>query len=247
MPVFFLPPGHITPPSVSIKGDLLTHLRDSLRLEVGNTVLVSENEIHRYRVEITDISRQSMTGRVLEIITGPPPHAPSLILGQALLKGPKMDWIVQKATELGVRTIIPIQSQHCTVHLKADRIETQTARWRRIALEAAQQSEQWRIPAIATPCSFHAMTRQVSDFSLTLMLTERHAQVCSLADAPLLSSTTASILVLIGPEGGWAQKEIVTTEKAGGILITLGSKILRAETAALTTIGILQHRLGELR
>jgi 16S rRNA (uracil1498-N3)-methyltransferase len=134
MPVFFLPPQGITPPTVSVTGELLTHLRDSLRIEVGETILVADGKDRRYRIEITASTKQSMTGRVIDVIPRPCRRAPSLILGQALLKGEKMDWVIQKTTELGVQTIIPIQSRQSIVQLKADRIEPQTARWHRIAL-----------------------------------------------------------------------------------------------------------------
>lgn len=246
MPVFFLPPQCITPPMVSVTGELLTHLRDSLRIEVGETVLVADGKDRRYHTEITAITKQSMTGRVLDVIPRPSQRAPSLILGQALLKGEKMDWVIQKTTELGVQTIIPIQSRQSIVQLKADRIETQLARWRRIALEAAQQSEQWRVPTMASPLSLSSCTMQPPAHSLTLILTERRNQISTLASIELPASPEASILVLVGPEGGWTQKEVATAEGAGCIPITLGPKILRAETAAITAIGILQHRLGEL-
>ncbi|MBI3356354.1 MAG: 16S rRNA (uracil(1498)-N(3))-methyltransferase [Nitrospirae bacterium] len=246
MPVFFVPPQCITPPTVSVTGELFTHLRDSLRIEVGETILVADGEDRRYRTEITAITKQSMTGRVIDVIPRPSRRAPSLILGQALVKGEKMDWVIQKTTELGVQTIIPIQSRQSIVQFKADRIQAQTARWQRIALEAAQQSEQWHVPTIASSLHFSSCMTQISAHSLALILTERRDQIRTLASIALPAPPEASILVLIGPEGGWREEEVATAEKAGCIPITLGPKILRAETAAMLAIGILQHRLGEL-
>ena len=246
MPVFFLPLHCISPPTVTVTGELLTHLRDSLRIEVGETIMAGDGESHRYRVEITAITKQSLTGHVVDVIPQPPQRAPSLILGQALLKGEKMDWVIQKTTELGVRTIIPVQSRQSIVQLKADRVEAQTARWQRIALEAAQQSEQWRVPAIASPLSLSSGAIQVSSYSLALILTERRDRSMTLSRIELPTSPETSILVLVGPEGGWTQEEVAGAEKMGCLPITLGPKILRAETAAMVAIGILQHRLGEL-
>ena len=246
MPVFFLPPHCISPPTVSVTGELLTHLRDSLRIEVGETLLIGDGGGHRYRIEITAITKQFMTGRVIDVIPRPPQQAPALILGQALLKGEKMDWVIQKTIELGACTIIPIQSRQSIVQLRADRVEAQTARWQRIALEAAQQSEQWRIPAIASPLSLSACATAASAQALTLILTERREQSMSLSRIARPASSTTSILVLVGPEGGWTKEEVATAEEKGCIPITLGPKILRAETAAMIAIGILQHRLGEL-
>lgn len=246
MPVFFLSPQCITPPTVSVTGDLLRHLRDSLRIGVGETILVADGEDRRYRTEITAITKQSMTGRVIDVIHRPSQRAPTLTLGQALLKGEKMDWVIQKASELGVQTIIPIQSRQSIVQLKADRIETQIARWQRIALEAAQQSEQWHIPTVTRPLSLSSCTTQTPADSLALILTERRGQISTLASIALPTSPGASIIVLVGPEGGWTREETATAEETGCIPITLGPKILRAETATMIAIGILQYRLGEL-
>jgi 16S rRNA (uracil1498-N3)-methyltransferase len=246
MPVFFLPPPAVTPPTVTIMGELLAHLRDSLRIKVGETILVADGDDRRYRAEITAITKQSMTGRITGVIHRPSQRAPSLTLGQALLKGEKMDWVIQKTTELGVQTIIPVQSRQSIVQLKADRVEAQTARWKRIALEAAQQSEQWRAPTIASPRSLSSCMTQIPAPSLTLMLAERRDRISTLASIELPTSGQTSILVLVGPEGGWTREEVSTAEGAGCIPITLGPKMLRAETAAITAIGILQHRLGEL-
>jgi 16S rRNA (uracil1498-N3)-methyltransferase len=225
---------------------LLTHLRDSLRIEVGQTILLSDGEKHRYRTRVTAITKHTLTGRILDVIARPLQEAPSLLLGQALLKGERMDWVIQKATELGVRTIIPIQSGRSIVQLKADRIEAQKARWQRIALEAAQQSEQWQVPAIASPVPFPLRTTDLSGYARVLILTERRHEVSSLSNVSLPTSPEASIIVLVGPEGGWKEEEIAAADKAGYVPITLGSRILRAETAATLAIGLLQYRLGEL-
>jgi 16S rRNA (uracil1498-N3)-methyltransferase len=245
MPVFFVPPQCLTPSTVSITGDLLIHLRDSLRITVGETLWLNNGQAVRYRVEITDVSKRAVTARVLETIQEPPRQTPRLILGQSLLKGEKMDWVIQKATELGVSEIVPIESQHSIVQLKADRVDHQLARWQRIALEAAQQSEQWRIPTVATPQSLSALLTSLATGTLTLMLAERRDGKSLLA-VNLPQDATGSILVLIGPEGGWSQEEAQIAEQAGIQPITLGQHILRAETAAIATISILQSRLGTL-
>jgi 16S rRNA (uracil1498-N3)-methyltransferase len=156
-----------------------------------------------------------------------------------------MDWVIQKATELGVSEIVPIESQHSVVQLKADRVNHQLARWQRIALEAAQQSEQWRIPTVATPQSLSALLTSLATGTLTLMLAERR-EGKSLQTVNLPQDARGSILVLIGPEGGWSQEEAQIAEQAGIQPITLGEHILRAETAAIAAISILQSRLGTL-
>jgi 16S rRNA (uracil1498-N3)-methyltransferase len=245
MPVLFVSPECIDQQTIVVTGDVLVHLRDSLRIKVGETLWLNNGLALRYRVEITDVSRRAVTARVLETIQEPPRQTPRLVLGQSLLKGEKMDWVIQKATELGVSEIVPIESQHSVVQLKADRVNHQLARWQRIALEAAQQSEQWRIPTVATPQSLSALLTSLATGTLTLMLAERR-EGKSLQTVNLPQDARGSILVLIGPEGGWSQEEAQIAEQAGIQPITLGEHILRAETAAIAAISILQSRLGTL-
>jgi 16S rRNA (uracil1498-N3)-methyltransferase len=245
MPVFFVPPECVTPPTISMTGELLAHLKDSLRVAIGETLWFNDGQGTRYRVEIGDVSKHAITGQIVETILEPLRVAPHLILGQSLLKGEKMDWVIQKATELGVHEIRLIESRHSIVQLKADRLDHQLTRWQRIALEAAQQSEQWRIPMIVRPQSFTTLLSSDQTTSTILMLTERHDGK-SLQTIALPQDTSSSLLVLIGPEGGWSTEERAIAERQGIESITLGSQILRAETAAIATIGILQSRLGRL-
>ncbi len=245
MPVFFVPPECIVPPTISITGDLLNHLRDSLRITVGEIVLFGDGAGHRYRTEITDVSKQAITGRILDTVQESPRHTPRMILGQSLLKGEKMDWVIQKATELGVNELVPVESRHSVVQIKADRIDSQIARWHRIALEAAQQSEQWHLPTIAPPQSLATLLRKCATGTVPLMLAER-LEGKNLRTVELPQNATGSVLILIGPEGGWSKEEIRMAEQAGIEQVTLGPHILRAETAAIATISILQSRLGKL-
>lgn len=245
MPVFFVSPECITSPTISITGDLLIHLRDSLRITVGETLWFGNGQGSRYRAEITDVSKRAVTGQILETIQEPPRRTPRLILGQSLLKGEKMDWVVQKAVELGVDELVPVESRHSVVQLRADRVDHQLTRWQRIAVEAAQQSEQWRLPTITAPQSLAALLKNRATGTATLMLAERRDGK-SLQTVSLPNEPTGSVLMLIGPEGGWSKEEMDLVEQAGIQSITLGPHILRAETAALATVSILQSRLGRL-
>lgn len=245
MPVFFVPQDCVVPPTVSIAGHLVTHLRDSLRVTRGETVCFGNGEGTRYRAEITDVSKRAIAAHIVETIQEPPRCTPCLILCQSLLKGEKMDWVIQKATELGASKIVPIESQHSVVQLKADRVDHQLARWRRIALEAAQQSEQWRTPKIAQPRSLSELLANHGMCTTIFMLAERHNGK-SLQAVELPQGTNGSLLVLVGPEGGWSKEEMEVAQQAKVEPITLGQQILRAETAAIATISILQSRLGEL-
>jgi 16S rRNA (uracil1498-N3)-methyltransferase len=245
MPVFFVPPQCVTPPSISITGDLLIHIRNSLRTAVGETLWFGDGQGTRYRAKITDVSKQAVTGHILETVQEPLRRIPRLILGQSLLKGEKMDWVIQKATELGVDELVPIESRHSVVQLKADRVGHQLIRWQRIVVEAAQQSEQWRVPSIAVPRSLPALLTSREPNTLILMLAERqNGRYLQTVELP--KDASGSLLVLIGPEGGWSQEELQIAGQAGVTPISLGQHILRSETAAIAAISILQSRLGRL-
>lgn len=245
MPVFFLPPDAITPPFLTVPPSLQTHLRDSLRLELGEQIWVCDGQGTRYLMELTRVTKQELAGRILSTSREPARTAPRLRLAQALLKGEKMDWVIQKATELGVSEIVPLQSRHTIVQLRPERLDAQLARWQRIALEAAQQSEQWHTPVIAQPQPLTACLAGRPEPALSLILTERR-EGQSLHNVRLPEGGNESVMVLIGPEGGWSKEEVAQAEQAGYTLMTLGPHILRAETAAIVAVGILQSRMGVL-
>ncbi len=245
MPLFFVSPHCVAPPTVTITDELLIHLRDSLRVAIGETLWVSNGEGTRYRTEITDISQRAVVGHILETMHQPPRHTPRLSLGQSLLKGDKMDWVIQKSTELGVDVFMPIESRHSVIRLKSDRLDNQLTRWRRIAREASQQSEQWSIPTIAAPQSLASLLTNCTPDTTVLMLTERHIG-SSIQTVLLPQHATDVLLILIGPEGGWNNDELTTAHQSGVTPVTLGPSILRAETAAIAALSILQSRLGNL-
>jgi len=245
MPVFFLSPESVTPPAISITGDLVMHLRNSLRTKVGEIVVFGDGAGHRYRAEITELTKDTMTGRILEVTDQPTDHSPSVILAQALLKGEKMDWVIQKATELGVTHIVPLQTQNTIVRLRPERIEAQLARWQRIALEAAQQSEQWHMATIVSPQTLETLLTTQAARATAFMLAERQ-EGGTLQTVELPPDAADSVMVIIGPEGGWTNEEVARAEQAGCRPVTLGQQILRADTAAIATISILQSRLGKL-
>jgi 16S rRNA (uracil1498-N3)-methyltransferase len=244
MPTFFLASEAIVPPTVHITGPLLNHLRQSLRLQPGDVLTVTDDRGTRYRTEIMEVTSRALIGRILETTSAPVGTSPSIVLAQALLKGEKMDWVIQKATELGIERIVPVAAAHSVVRLRADRIEHQLARWQRISLEAAQQSERWSVPAINEPVTVAELLDRSKAATSKLLLAER-SHGASLTTVPL-PGVGDEIWLLVGPEGGWDDEELRQVVQDGYSAVTLGSRILRAETAAIATISVLQSRLGEL-
>jgi 16S rRNA (uracil1498-N3)-methyltransferase len=243
MPTFFVASEAIVPPTVRITGPLLQHLRASLRLQPGELLTVTDEHGRRYRAEIAEVSIGTLIGRILDTTSAPPKTSPSIVLAQSLLKGEKMDWVIQKATELGVARIAPVLASHSVVRPRADRIEHQLARWQRIALEAAQQSERWSVPVIDEPATVPHLLSTSKTAALKILLAER-SDGASLSNLPLHND--GDVWLLIGPEGGWEEAEFRHMREQGFVGVTLGPRILRAETAAIAALTILQSRLGEL-
>ncbi len=245
MPTFFVGSEAVAPPTVRISGPLLRHLKDSLRLQPGDSLTVTDERRRRYRTTVVTVTDRLLESRILDQTEAPPRSSPSLILAQALLKGEKMDWVIQKATELGVDRIVPLHARHSVVRLQADRIDHQRERWQRIALEAAQQSERWTVPEIDEPATLPQLLSRHAACAAKFLLAER-ATGPSLNAIPLPVGPDKSLMLVIGPEGGWDPEELRLAAEQGCGTATLGRRILRAETAAIAAISIVQARLGEL-
>ncbi len=245
MPTFFIPAPSIIPPTIRITEPLLRHLRDSLRLQPGEPLTLTDYEGMRYRTEIVQVTPKAIEARILETESAPAKASPTVVLAQALLKGEKMDWVIQKSTELGIGRLVPLLARHSVMKLKQDRVDHQRARWERIALEAAQQSERWDVPVIEEPATLPELLTRYADCESKHILAER-STADPLNRIPLPTNADTRILLMIGPEGGWDETEINQAMEQGCRPLTMGLKILRAETAAIAAISIVQARLGEL-
>lgn len=245
MPVFFIRADQVQNGQVTITGPLLAHLQASLRTQVAEQLWLCDEHRHRYRIQVAQLNQHALSGTVLDEQPSPPARHPSLILALAILKGDRMDWAIQKATELGVSAIIPLTTRHGVVRPHTSRVEAQQARWQRIALEAAQQSERWDVPTIQQPVAVEMFFKQPRGSTSRLILSERAAGQ-SLCSVPLPNDPESSVTVATGPEGGWAPDELALAATSEWTTVTLGTRILRAETAALASVSVIQSRLGEL-
>lgn len=160
-------------------------------------------------------------------------------VAQGLPKGQKMDFVVEKLTELGVRRIIPFESERAVVR---DAGSAKLERWRRLAQSAAQQSGRRTIPEIADPLAFDALLEQAGAYDLVLFPWEiADAQVALRATLPGLLSGARRVLAIVGPEGGFSHAEAARAQQAGAKVISLGRRVLRTETAGIVLVSILQY------
>jgi 16S rRNA (uracil1498-N3)-methyltransferase len=230
--------------------DEARHLRDVLRLERGAEAFVFDGAGREYRCVVEDCAgRRRVLLNVLEEVEAARQESPlGLELAVALLKGEKFDLVVQKATELGATKIVPVLTKQADVRLRDEAdAARRVSRWQRIALEAAKQSGRALVPSIAKPLLFASLIEAPAENEkLRLMFSEREGQQLSetIKKAP---ARVAAITALVGPEGGWTDEEIAQARASGWNLVTLGGRILRAETAAITVTALLQHLFGDLK
>ena len=246
---FFAPPDafDLRTRRVVLSADEARHLREVLRLKIGDAVRVFDGIGHEYSAVVEKAMRESAVLELNDELTPSSPESPlRLTLALALLKGDKFDLVVQKATELGVTAITPVVTRFADVRLRDDAdAAKRVSRWQRIALEAAKQSGRAVLPAINSPTEFATLIEgKLEDEGLRVMFAERHG--VALSDLRV-AGTVGSVTALIGSEGGWADEEIESARSNGWQIVTLGGRILRAETAAIALTALLQHLYGDLR
>jgi 16S rRNA (uracil1498-N3)-methyltransferase len=214
------------------------HMGRVLRLRPGQRVEFFDGQGHVHQAVILSVSREAITTRVEQTTTDDAPALP-LVLGQCLLKGKKMDFVVQKATELGVHELLPLVSEYCENHGDRDRLEE---RWRRIMIEACKQCRR------AEPMRIHPVTLlREADFSscghrLVAWEGERAAAL-----ATDFINQPAAVALVMGPEGGLHDNDLHWLDHWGFQRFSLGPRILRGETATLAAVAILQYQIGALR
>ena len=243
MPVFFIPSNDVGNGVVNITNPLLSHISKSLRTKPGDSLLFNDDQGHRYHTTVVQISKHSLQAKIQHVADAPPSSRPLIILAQALLKGEKMGWVIQKATELGVSGIIPLITDRVILKLSGKQGATHQARWERIALEAAQQSERWTLPTIFPLQSLREFIESNQE-SPPIFMAER-AEGISLLTIPCSTEKPGSgVTVIIGPEGGWSAEELETAQFYNWPFASFGKEILRAETASLAALAILQARFN---
>lgn len=230
----FVPHAADDPPRVHIVGAPLRHLR-TLRLGPGERVVLFDQDGAEHEVELSRVAARAAEGII--VATRHPHREPAfaLVLAPALLKGDRMDLVVEKATELGVRRIVPVLTRH--VVARGGRVD----RWRRIAASAAEQSGRTQVPTIDAPVELMALVRAVWP-PLRVLAWEGERAVAFES----LPTAAGAAIAVVGPEGGFAADEVAAARDAGFATVALAPRILRAETAAIVTAALCLHRWGDV-
>lgn len=216
-----------------------------LRLTPGDTVIASDGRGREFTVRLEALGEHA-TGTIVGAATTRREAPLAISLVQGIPKGDKMETIVRAVTELGAVRVLPAITQRTVVRLEPSRWRERARRWQRIAKEAAKQSGRAVVPDVALPRPLLEWLEPTpTDADLRLCLWEGEAPAISrVLDA--LSTPPATALVLVGPEGGLAREEVQAAQRHGWMPVSLGSRILRTETAALAVVTILQFRFSDL-
>jgi 16S rRNA (uracil1498-N3)-methyltransferase len=243
---FFLPQVNIHEGRGVVHGQELMHLMKVLRLRAGDLVTVFDNSGWEHEAVVETLTSERGELKIVESHpTGREPSLP-ITLAVALTKGQKLDWVIEKATELGVSTIIPFSSNYTVPKIEKDKIDKRLERWRKIAVSAAKQCGRSRIPEVRSLCSFENFVREPWPETLRLIFWENETEQ-SLRELFGKCRETKSVLLAVGPEGGFSKREVELAHAQGFQSVHMGRRILRAETAALAALTVVQFLWGDLR
>ena len=213
------------------------HIKNVLRMHAGNTILISEGG-KSHLCEITEISETAVTARVVEENYNETELPVKIYLFQGLPKSDKMELIIQKAVELGVYAVVPVEMHRSVVKLDEKKKESRRARWQAIAESAAKQSKRNAIPEVTDVLTYKQAMAKAAEMDVFLVPYENEKGMLATKEALEKMTRGASIGILIGPEGGFEPKEVAEATEAGGVTVSLGARILRAETAAIASVGM---------
>jgi 16S rRNA (uracil1498-N3)-methyltransferase len=227
-----------------IEGRELEHLQRVLRLGPGDRVTVFDDAGWEHEAVIRSLTRERAEIEILRSYEAGKESPLHITLALGLTKGEKLDLVVEKATELGVQAIIPFASLHAVPKLDAAKIAKRSERWRKIALSAAKQCGRTQVPEILTLRDFAALSQQPAALKLLFWEKEERRSLYQVHEQNPLAP---SLLLAVGPEGGFSVTEAEFARTRGFETVHLGRRILRAETAAVTVVSLAQFLWGDLR
>jgi len=223
---------------ISITADKARYLASVLRCKEGDELVIFNGAGDCFKTEISKAGKKEVIADVLEKFPCNPESPVNITLVQSLLKGEKMDLVIQKTTELGVREIVPVVTERSQL-----RETRKTARWQKIAEEASRQSGRTVIPVVHEPVFFQGIFTG-NDLKGFIFYEEEGVRLSDSVSSFI--SHPSSLFIVIGPEGGFTKEEVELAKEKGLVAASLGKRILRAETAAIAAVTLAQYALGDM-
>lgn len=243
---FFTPAHLFSETHATIEGDDVKHIYKVLRISPGEKVVVNNLQGKEFLGQVEEVNKKEVIIKIIEPMDINNESPLNIYLFQGLPKAAKMDLIVQKCTELGIKEIIPIITERVDVKLKGE--FKKLDRLQRIALEASKQSKRTIIPEVKEPEEFEAMLLAIEKMDLVVVPYENATGfgIKNMVSKIKNTKEIKNIGIIIGPEGGFESEEIETLKAKGANIVTLGPRILRTETAGFTCLSLLQYELGDV-
>lgn len=251
---FFVEPCQVHEDYVEILGGDVNHMKNVLRMKMGEKVTISDGFGHEYLCRVEKLLEDSVYVEILERREVSVELPSRLVLFQCLPKGDKLELIIQKAVELGASEIVPVVSRRCVVKLDAKKEASKRKRWQAIAESAAKQSGRAIVPEIKPVINFSQALKQAEALEVRLIPYECADELLEDGQSSAMQKTREllsgirkgqSVGIFIGPEGGLEKEEVDAAMAAGIKPITLGKRILRTETAGLCILSVLMFQLEE--
>ena len=241
----YVPPETLDEPVISLSDDKAHYIARVLRLRGGDDVGLFDGSGREWLVRLTRVSAGLVQGERVSMLATPPPCDKVVVLGQGLPQGAKMDWIVEKCSELGLSTLVPLHTELSAVRSVGQRINERMARWHRIAAAAAGQCGRRTLLKLGTPSSVADFCVRYNAAAVKIICWEREKsrgvrQVLEAGD------DRYPVAVLVGPESGFTEDEVAVAETHGFVPVSLGPRRLRTETAAVAVTSIIRYSRGEL-
>jgi 16S rRNA (uracil1498-N3)-methyltransferase len=242
VPRLYLPHGLERGATLLLDGDAAHHVRQVLRLGPGATLRVFDGSGAEHHARLCEVQRQRVTVEIGVPCDARPESPLAVTLAQGVPRGERMDFILQKAVELGVTAVQPLWMERSQGRVKGDRLERRMRHWRKVMVSACEQCGRGVLPVLADPLALPAWLDTGRMARTRLVLVPGAPR--TLRD---IAPPAGELLLLVGPEGGIGDGELAQTGQAGFALLSLGPRILRTETAALAALASVQALWGDFR
>ncbi|MDQ0111725.1 16S rRNA (uracil(1498)-N(3))-methyltransferase [Paenibacillus harenae] len=256
---YFIASDQFTETKVQLTGEDAHHAARVMRMKAGDKFIVSDGEARTAIAEVTEASSALVEADIIELLSTDSEPLWSVTIAQSLPKGDKMELVIQKGTEIGAYAFAPFQSERMIVQYDAKKEAKRLERWSKIAKEAAEQSHRNRVPDIEQVRSWRELMQSIERYDLALFCYEREGDAAHgkgirtavqewkrRSERSMEQASSANLLLIVGPEGGFTEREAAEAESAGAVLVGLGKRILRTETAGIVGLTCLLYESGEM-
>ena len=240
---FFVDVSQVSEETIRIEGTDVNHMKNVLRMRIGEEVTVSDGQGKEYLCQVRDFEEEQVQLKIVETKASDAELPSKIYLFQGLPKQEKMELIVQKCVELGIYAVVPVSMKRCVVKLDAKKAAKKVVRWQQIAESAAKQSKRMLIPEIHEVMTYKQALEFAKQLDVKLIPYELAKGMKETREILSEIKPGQSVGIFIGPEGGFEEEEVAKALEAGAHAITLGRRILRTETAGLAILSVLMFQL----